>query len=72
MNTAMEILTIMEDGQWRTIPEIRKELERRGKKCLDTGVSARLRDLRKYPYSYEVKTRTKLGYSHLVEYQVNP
>lgn len=38
------VADLMRDGQWRTLPRIRKEL---GDKDMETALAARLRDFRK-------------------------
>jgi hypothetical protein len=59
---------VMNAGGWYTLPELREALRRRGRVALDTGLSARLRDLRKSPWNRSLWVRPRKGSSHLHEY----
>lgn len=56
--------------RWWTIPELREALRRFGYSVLDTTISARIRDLRKAPFSCFVSARPRNGNRSLVEYRV--
>lgn len=62
------IYNVMCDGRWYTIPELRSRLALKGRKALDTSISARIRDLRKAPWNRRVYRRTRAGSAHLEEY----
>lgn len=60
------IFDLMSDGHWRTLPEIRRRVH-----GLDTGLSARLRDLRKPAFGgYKVDRRQRGNKKNLYEYRV--
>jgi hypothetical protein len=61
---------IMATGGWYTLPELRHELQRRGRVALDTSVSARLRDLRKSPWNRTVWVRPRGASAHTQEYSL--
>jgi hypothetical protein len=61
---------VMSMGGWYTLPELRNELQRRGRVALDTAISARLRDLRKSPWNRTVWVRTRVNCTHLQEYRL--
>lgn len=64
------IAEIMNDGKWRSIIEIRNAIYIREKRtCLDTGISARLRDLRNQ-YGLKVDCRIREGSKHTTEYRI--
>jgi hypothetical protein len=58
----------MVDGDWWTIPELRAELAKHGRSALDTGISARIRDLRKAPWRRIVDSRPRDGMPNTIEY----
>ena len=66
----MEVLRIMCDGAWRTLPQLSSAL---GNRYMITSLSARLRDFRKKQYgNYRVEKRL-MGYSdRFYEYRVLP
>ena len=60
------ILALMRDGNWRTLPEIRRRVH-----GLDTGLSARLRDFRKPAFGgFKVDRRQRGNKKNLYEYRV--
>lgn len=62
---------VMEDGGWRTLAEIAALIHARfGQRCAETGISARLRDLRKMGRT--VESRRRGGAGGLYEYRVVP
>jgi hypothetical protein len=63
---------VMSRGGWFTLPELREELRKRGRVALDTGISARLRDLRKSPWNRSVWMRPRANTTHLHEYTITP
>lgn len=50
----MRVFALMKDGQWRTLAEIREVVG-----GSEAGISARLRDYRKCPYSRTVEKRLR-------------
>jgi hypothetical protein len=64
----MMIYALMSAGGWWTIPELEAQVGRLGCRALATSISARLRDLRRPPYSRHLMTRTRDGMAHTVEY----
>ena len=66
----MEVLRIMADQQWRTLPQLSSAL---GNRYMLTSLSARLRDFRKEQFgSYRVERRLVPGSDRLYEYRVLP
>jgi hypothetical protein len=66
----MEVLRIMADGEWHTLPQLSSAL---GNRYMVTSLSARLRDFRKEQYgSYRVERRLVVGSERLYEYRVLP
>lgn len=62
---------LMEDGKWRTLPEIVATLKGNEIRATEASVSARLRDLRKPKFgSMTVERRRKMGSSGLWEYRL--
>lgn len=62
---------VMSKGGWWTLPELERVLEaRRGRRALQTSVSARLRDLRKPPWNRSVCSRKRAGTTRLEEYTI--
>ena len=62
----------MRTGGWWTLPELVAYLGRRRRVALETGVSARVRELRHSPYNRTVVSRVRHGTSHLSEYALMP
>ena len=66
----LEVLRIMADGLWRTLPQLSSAL---GNRYMTTSLSARLRDFRKEQFgSYRVERRLVVGSDRLYEYRVLP
>lgn len=66
----LRVYTLMKDGKWRTIDEIVFAL-RQPKAVSHTGVSARLRDLRKEKFGgYTVEHRRAVEGAGLYEYRI--
>lgn len=64
------VYNVMSAGGWWTLPELEREVTKRGRTALQTSLSARLRDLRKPPWNRHVYSRVRAGTSHLEEYSV--
>lgn len=66
----MEVLRIMADGEWHTLPQLSSAL---GNRYMITSLSARLRDFRKEQYGrYRVERRLVIGSERLYEYRLLP
>ncbi len=59
------VYSVMEDGEWRSLHEITALVGN----VLETGVSARLRDLRKEKFGGYIVDRRRVG--NLYEYRLN-
>lgn len=66
------VKAIMADGRWYTIEQVREALERdHGITATETGVSTRMRDLRKPQYGgYTVERQPVRGVAGLFEYRL--
>ena len=62
---------IMDDGNWRTIPELDKKLRLIGIYATHQGISARLRDLRKAKFG-DRKVERRKAKPGLYEYRLLP
>lgn len=65
------VYDLMRDGVWRTLTVIQKDLEARGQHVSATGISARLRDLRKPKFGMHAVHRESLG-GGLYRYRLEP
>lgn len=65
-----QVIAIMGDGIWRTLPMIAAELKRRYRtRAMETAISARVRDMRRKGFTVEHR-RTRPG-SNLYEYRAH-
>jgi hypothetical protein len=62
---------IMSKGGWWSLPELQVALLAEGRLAIATSISARLRDLRKPPWSRTLARRTREGTSNLEEYSIS-
>lgn len=60
------VRALMLDGEWRTIADVAHACG-----ASEPGASARLRDLRKFPYHYRVERRRVRDVPGLYEYRVS-
>lgn len=73
-NSQVETLKkVMADGDGYTLEALRKRLAMRGFRTSETGVSARVRDLRKAAYGGHTITRSKAAWAtHVYVYRMVP
>ena len=70
----VRVMAAMSDGRWRTLEEAQTRIKAMtGKRDLETSISARLRDIRKYygEEAMESRRRTEDGIDGLWEYRSN-
>ena len=70
MGSVIDDLLCSTPPRWWSLSELDTELHARGLEVLHTSISARVRDLRRSPYNRHVRTRTRAGTAHVVEYAV--